>query len=203
MALHLLPTTVVGSYPQPDWLVDRERLKTMVPRVRAPEIWRVPEPWLEQAQDDASCSRSARWSGPGIDIVTDGEIRRESYSNRFATALEGVDLANPGDHHRARGGRQVVPRIIGPIRRTRAGRDPRHQFLRRQHRADDQGHPARPLYHVAPGEERVLRRRGGARHGLRRRGQRRGERPRRRAPTSSSSTSPGSRPTRGRHALRA
>ena len=87
----LLPTTVVGSYPQPDWLIDRALLGTMVPRVRVPEIWRVPEPWLEQAQDDATLLAIRDMERAGIDIITDGEMRRESYSNRFATALEGVD----------------------------------------------------------------------------------------------------------------
>src|ERR687891_26922 len=92
----ILPTTVVGSYPQPEWLIDRDRLKTMVPRVRVPEIWRVPEPWLEQAQDDATLLAIRDMECAGIDIITDGEMRRESYSNRFATALEGVDIERPG-----------------------------------------------------------------------------------------------------------
>src|SRR5918994_7921745 len=96
MAERILPTTVVGSYPQPDWLIDRDLLKTMVPRVRVPEIWRVPEPWLEQAQDDATLLAIRDMERAGLDIITDGEMRRESYSNRFATALEGVDIDNPG-----------------------------------------------------------------------------------------------------------
>jgi methionine synthase II (cobalamin-independent) len=93
----LLPTTLVGSYPQPDWLIDRERLgERLPPRVRALEIWRVPEPWLEQAQDDATLLALRDFELAGIDIVTDGEIRRESYSNRFATMLGGLDVDNPG-----------------------------------------------------------------------------------------------------------
>src|SRR5580765_5589464 len=102
MPSHLLPTTVVGSYPQPDWLVNREMLSKTVPRVRM-DIWRIPEPWLEQAQDDATILDMER---AGIDIITDGEIRRESYSNRFATALEGIDTAKPG-HVKARSGHQT------------------------------------------------------------------------------------------------
>ena len=92
----LLQTAVVGSYPQPDWLVDRDMLSKIVPRVRMPEMWRVPEPWLEQAQDDATLLAIRDMERAGIDVITDGEIRRESYSNRFATALDGLDLRNPG-----------------------------------------------------------------------------------------------------------
>jgi 5-methyltetrahydropteroyltriglutamate--homocysteine methyltransferase len=130
MAQHLLPTTVVGSYPQPDWLVNREMLSKTVPRVRL-DIWRVPEPWLEQAQDDATLLAIRDMERAGIDIITDGEIRRESYSNRFATALEGIDLDRPG-HVRARSGRETpVPRVTGRIRRTRAVEVRDMQFLRR------------------------------------------------------------------------
>ena len=94
----LLPTTVVGSYPQPDWLIDRDRLTHQGPvRVRAQELWRVPEPWLEAAQDDATRLAIGDMERAGIDIITDGEIRRESYSNRFATALAGIDLDNPAE----------------------------------------------------------------------------------------------------------
>ena len=95
MTEQLLPTTVVGSYPQPDWLVDRALLKTMVPRVRVHELWRVQEPYLEQAQDDATLLAIRDMERAGIDIITDGEMRRESYSNRFATALDGIDNDNP------------------------------------------------------------------------------------------------------------
>ena len=92
----LLPTTVVGSYPQPDWLIDRDRLTHQGPvRVRARELWRVPEPWLEAAQDDATRLAIRDMERAGIDIITDGEMRRESYSNRFATALEGMDSEHP------------------------------------------------------------------------------------------------------------
>ena len=93
----LLPTSLVGSYPQPDWLIDRPNLAgRFPPRVRARELWRVPEPFLTQAQDDATLLAIRAQEAAGLDIVTDGEIRRESYSNRFATALDGVDLDNPG-----------------------------------------------------------------------------------------------------------
>jgi len=112
----LLPTTVVGSYPQPDWLVDRAMLSKTVPRVRM-DIWRVGPQWLEQAQDDATLLAIRDMERAGIDIITDGEMRRESYSNRFATALDGIDAAKPG-HVKARSGHQApVPRIVGKIRR--------------------------------------------------------------------------------------
>jgi 5-methyltetrahydropteroyltriglutamate--homocysteine methyltransferase len=117
MAARLLPTTVVGSYPQPDWLVDRERLRTLVPRVRMPEIWRVPDAWLEQAQDDASRLAIRDLERAGIDIITDGEMRRESYSNHFATALEGIEIEHPATITGRAGQPVQVPRIIGPIRR--------------------------------------------------------------------------------------
>src|ERR671922_2977690 len=96
MAEMLLQTTVVGSYPQPDWLVDRKMLAKGVPRTRLRELWRVAEPFLEQAQDDATLLAIRDMERAGIDIITDGEMRRESYSNRFATALEGIDLETPG-----------------------------------------------------------------------------------------------------------
>ena len=129
MAEKILPTTVVGSYPQPDWLVNREMLSKIVPRVRM-DIWRVPETWLEQAQDDATIVAIRDMERAGIDIITDGEIRRESYSNRFSTALEGIDTANPG-HVKARsGGKTPVPRVVGKIRRTRAVEVRDMQFLR-------------------------------------------------------------------------
>ena len=92
---HILPTTVVGSYPQPEWLVDHAMLSKSVPRTRMQGIWRVPEAYLEQAQDDATIVAIRDMERAGIDIVTDGEIRRESYSNRFATALEGIDADKP------------------------------------------------------------------------------------------------------------
>jgi 5-methyltetrahydropteroyltriglutamate--homocysteine methyltransferase len=114
----LLPTTVVGSYPQPDWLVDRDNLRgRLPPRVRAREIWRVAEPFLEQAQDDATLLAIRDMERAGVDILTDGEIRRESYSNRFATALDGIDIDNPGTAIDRTGHPNPVPRIVGPIRR--------------------------------------------------------------------------------------
>jgi 5-methyltetrahydropteroyltriglutamate--homocysteine methyltransferase len=117
---HSFVTTVVGSYPQPDWLIDRERLgERLPPRVRARELWRIPEPFLDEAQDDATRLAVRDMERAGVDIVTDGEMRRESYSNRFATALEGVDLDRPGVALDRTGHENPVPRIVGPIRRTR------------------------------------------------------------------------------------
>ena len=126
-----LETTVVGSYPQPNWLIDRVKLGSKVPRVRAPEIWRVARDFLEQAQDDATLLAIRDMERAGIDIITDGEMRRESYSNRFATALDGVDIDNPGSTINRSGGRSVVPRIVGPIRRARPVEVGDVQFLRR------------------------------------------------------------------------
>src|SRR4051794_2742426 len=113
----MITTTVVGSYPQPNWLIDRGKLGSKVPRVRAPEIWRLAPQFLEQAQDDATLLAIRDMELAGIDIITDGEMRRESYSNRFATTLEGVDIENPGTTINRTGVRSVVPRIAGPIRR--------------------------------------------------------------------------------------
>jgi len=127
----LLPTTVVGSYPQPDWLIDRDKLTHLPPvRIRAQELWRVPEPWLEAAQDDATRLAIRDMERAGIDIISDGEIRRESYSNRFATALSGVDLDNPATVQGRSSGTVVVPRIVGPIRRLRAVEVRDVEFLR-------------------------------------------------------------------------
>jgi 5-methyltetrahydropteroyltriglutamate--homocysteine methyltransferase len=127
----LLPTTVVGSYPQPDWLVDRERLLKLPPmRVRAEELWRVPQPWLKAAQDDATVLAIRDMERAGIDILTDGEIRRESYSNRFATALSGIDLDNPANVPGRTGGSITVPRVTGPIRRMRPVEVEDVKFLR-------------------------------------------------------------------------
>src|SRR5436305_1033851 len=131
MTVTLLPTTVVGSYPQPDWLIDRDKLTTRAPvRVRASELWRVPEPWLEQAQDDATVLAIRDMERAGIDIITDGEIRRESYSNRFATALSGVDIDKPATVQGRSSGTVVVPRIVGPIRRLRPVEVRDVEFLR-------------------------------------------------------------------------
>ncbi|MDB5411638.1 MAG: 5-methyltetrahydropteroyltriglutamate--homocysteine methyltransferase [Rhodospirillales bacterium] len=118
METKLLPTTVVGSYPQPDWLIDRGNLGgRLPPRVRAREIWRVAPPYLEQAQDDATLIAIRDMERAGIDIVSDGEMRRESYSNRFATALEGIDIDNPGTALDRTGHPNPVPRVAGAIRR--------------------------------------------------------------------------------------
>ncbi len=118
---HLLPTTVVGSYPQPDWLVNRETLHHHgVPRTHAHDVWRIGEPFLEQAQDDGTILAIREMERAGIDIVTDGEIRRESYSNRFALALEGVDTTNPGSVTSSGGRATPVPRVVGRIRRVAA-----------------------------------------------------------------------------------
>src|SRR6201993_984217 len=128
----LLPTTVVGSYPQPEWLIDRDKLTHLPPvRIRAQELWRVPEPWLEAAQDDATLVAIRDMERAGIDIITDGEIRRESYSNRLATALSGVDLDNPATVRGRAGGTVVVPRVVGPIRRLRLVEVRDVEFLRR------------------------------------------------------------------------
>jgi 5-methyltetrahydropteroyltriglutamate--homocysteine methyltransferase len=126
----VIPTTVVGSYPQPNWLIDRAKLGSKVPRVRAPEIWRVAAEYLEQAQDDATLLAIRDMERAGIDIITDGEMRRESYSNRFATALEGVDIENPGTTINRTGARSVVPRIAGPIKRKHAVEVRDVEFLR-------------------------------------------------------------------------
>src|SRR5215212_5094115 len=124
-------TSVVGSYPQPDWLIDRERLgERLPPRVRARELWQVPEPFLEEAQDDATRLAVQDMEMAGVDVVTDGEMRRESYSNRFAIALAGVDLDNPGVALDRTGHENPVPRVVGPIRRTRPVEVRDVQFLR-------------------------------------------------------------------------
>jgi 5-methyltetrahydropteroyltriglutamate--homocysteine methyltransferase len=128
---HVLPTTVVGSYPQPDWLVDREMLSKSVPRTRMTEMWRVPEKYLEQAQDDATIVAIRDLERAGIDIVTDGEIRRESYSNRFATALDGIDGDNPAIITSRSGHQTPVPRVVGKIVRKGPVELRDMEFLRR------------------------------------------------------------------------
>jgi len=126
-----LLTTVVGSYPQPDWLIDRQRLgDRLPPRVRARELWRVAEEHLEEAQDDATRIAVQDMERAGLDVITDGEMRRESYSNRFATALDGVDLDNPGVALDRTGHENPVPKVVGPIRRTRPVETRDVEFLR-------------------------------------------------------------------------
>jgi 5-methyltetrahydropteroyltriglutamate--homocysteine methyltransferase len=127
----LFPTTIVGSFPQPDWLIDREKLAgRFPPRTRARELWRIPPQYLEQAQDDATLIAIRAQEAAGLDIVSDGEIRRESYSNRFATALDGVDLDNPGTALDRSGHPNPVPRIVGKIRRRHAVEVDDLKFLR-------------------------------------------------------------------------
>ena len=131
----LFPTTLVGSYPQPDWLIDRQKLAgRFPPRVRAKELWRVPEPYLAEAQDDATVLAIRAQERAGLDIVTDGEMRRESYSNRFATALEGIDIDNPGSALDRSGHPNPVPRIVGKIRRKHAVEVEDLRFLKRHTR---------------------------------------------------------------------
>jgi len=128
----LLPTTVVGSYPQPDWLIDRAKLGMRAPpRIRAQELWRIDPQWLEQAQDDATLLAIRDQELAGVDIITDGEMRRESYSNRFATALEGVDIENPAIVPSRSGKPDLVPRIIGKLRRKHAVELRDLEFLRK------------------------------------------------------------------------
>jgi 5-methyltetrahydropteroyltriglutamate--homocysteine methyltransferase len=127
----LFPTSLVGSYCQPDWLIDREKLKGQFPpRTRAKELWRIPEPLLKEAQDDATRVAIREQEEAGLDILTDGEIRRESYSNRFATALDGLDLDNHGEVMTRSGKPVPVPRIVGPIRRARPVEVEDLKFLR-------------------------------------------------------------------------
>ncbi len=127
----LLPTSLVGSYPQPDWLIDRDKLAgRFPPRVRAKELWRVSPEYLDQAQDDATILAIRAQEEAGLDIITDGEMRRESYSNRFATALDGVDLDNPGSALDRSGHPNPVPRVVGRIRRRHPVEVRDVQFLR-------------------------------------------------------------------------
>jgi 5-methyltetrahydropteroyltriglutamate--homocysteine methyltransferase len=141
----ILSTTLVGSYPQPDWLIDRERLGQVAPpRVRMSSLWRVEPRWLDQAQDDATVLAVRDQERAGIDVVTDGEMRRESYSNRFATACAGIDMENPGSAPtRVPGHTQPVPRVIGKIRRLRPVQLRDVQFLRAQ--------TERPIKMTVPG----------------------------------------------------
>lgn len=129
--MKLLPTSLVGSYAQPDWLLDRDKLAgRFPPRVRARELWRVDPQWLEQAQDDATILAIHDQERAGLDIITDGEMRRESYSNRFATALDGVDLDNHGTALDRSGHPNPVPRVVGEIRRNHSVQVRDTEFLR-------------------------------------------------------------------------
>jgi len=140
----LFPTTLVGSMPQPDWLIDREKLAgCFPPRVRARELWRIAPEHLQEAQDDATIIAIRAQEEAGLDVVTDGEIRRESYSNLFANALEGVDLDNPGTALDRSGHPVPVPRVTGPIRRRHAVGVRDLEFLRR--------HTTRPVKVTVPG----------------------------------------------------
>ncbi len=131
----LFPTTLVGSYPQPDWLIDRPKLSSRFPpRVRERSLWRIPEPFLAEAQNDATLLAIKAQEEVGLDILTDGEIRRESYSNRFATALEGVDIDNPGTALDRSGHPNPVPRIVGRIRRKHPVQLDDLRFLKRHTR---------------------------------------------------------------------
>jgi len=140
----LLPTCLVGSYSQPDWLIDRARLgERLPPRVRALELWRVPPSHLEEAQNDATIVALEDQHRAGVDIVTDGETRRESYSNNFATALAGVDLDHPGESLDRTGKKVPVPRVVGPIRRLRSVETPYIEFLKQ--------HTNKPIKVTLPG----------------------------------------------------
>jgi len=140
----LFPTSLVGSYPQPEWLIDRKKLGgRFPPRVRARELWRIPETFLAEAQDDATRLAIRAQEAAGLDIITDGEIRRESYSNRFATALDGVDIDNPGSALDRSGHPNPVPRIVGPVRRKHPVEVDDLMFLRR--------HTTRPVKITVPG----------------------------------------------------
>jgi 5-methyltetrahydropteroyltriglutamate--homocysteine methyltransferase len=140
----LFPTTLVGSYPQPEWLIDRKKLAgRFPPRVRARELWRVEETFLKEAQDDATVLAIQAQEAAGLDIITDGETRRESYSNRFATALEGVDIDNPGSALDRSGHPNPVPRIVGKLRRRHPVEVEDLLFLKR--------HTAKPVKMTVPG----------------------------------------------------
>ena len=139
-----LPTSLVGSYAQPDWLIDRARLRDRFPpRIRAQELWRIDPQYLEEAQDDATVVAIRDQERAGLDIITDGEMRRESYSNRFATALDGVDIDNPGTALDRSGHPNPVPRVVGPIRRRHPVQVRDVEFLR--------AHTDRPIKITVPG----------------------------------------------------
>src|SRR5438094_5483006 len=173
----VIETTVVGSYPQPDWLVDKTRYRqTVVPRIRMPELWRVPAAHLDEAQDDAVRLAVGDMVAAGVDVVTDGEQRRESYFNQFANGLSGIDLERPGEAINRLGKRQAVPRVTGPIERERPVFLRDAQFLRVL--------TARRIKLAVPGPftlagaGRALSRSRTARDGLREGGERGAARPR-------------------------
>src|SRR5881409_516549 len=140
----LLPTSLVGSYPQPEWLIDRKKLADRFPpRTRARELWRVSPEFLEEAQNDATILAIRDQERAGLDIITDGEIRRESYSNRFATALEGVDIDNPGTALDRSGHPNPVPRVVGPVSRKHPVQVRDLEFLR--------AHTSKPVKITVPG----------------------------------------------------
>lgn len=142
--LPILPTSLVGSYSQPTWLIDRERLgQRLPPRVLLDELWNIPAPYLEEAQNDATVIALEDQRRAGVDIVTDGEMRRESYSNRFANALDGVDLDRPGESMDRTGKMVPVPRVIGDIRRRQAVEAPYIDFLKQ--------HTDKPIKITLPG----------------------------------------------------
>src|ERR1700755_3611862 len=144
MPLPLLPTSLVGSYAQPEWLIDRKKLAgRFPPRVRAKELWTVPSEHLAQAQDDATLLAIHDQERAGLDIITDGEMRRESYSNRFATALDGVDIDNPGTALDRSGHPNPVPRVVGPVSRKHPVQVRDMQFLK--------AHTSRPTKMTVPG----------------------------------------------------
>jgi len=139
-----IPTSLVGSYAQPDWLIDRERLRARFPpRVRAIDLWRIDPQYLQEAQDDATRVAIADQERAGLDIITDGEMRRESYSNRFATALDGVDVDNPGTALDRSGHPNPVPRVVGPISRRHPVQLRDLEFLR--------AHTSKPTKMTVPG----------------------------------------------------
>ena len=198
----LFPTSLVGSYPQPDWLIDRAKLAgRFPPRVRARELWRPAPEYLAQAQDDATLLAIRAQEEAGLDILTDGEIRRESYSNHFATALDGVDIDNPGEALDRSGHPNPVPRVVGADPPARPDPAAGPGVPAGAHRPDRQDHRARAVHDVAAGAGRLLRRPAVGRAGVRRGGQRRRSRTcSRPAPTSSSWTSRTCRPGRSRPA---
>ena len=180
-ALPLIPTTVIGSFPQPAWLVDHDLLVAKgVPRTRADDVWRIPPDELDEALDAATLLAIHDQVTAGIDIVTDGEIRRESYFNHFANALDGVARDRLGAGVNRVGGRSDVPLVEGPIRRGAPVELGPATFLRARHRPVDQGHRARAVHAQPAGSERALPGPADAGVGLRRGDQRGAGRPRRR-----------------------